>query len=71
MCSICDGSETISRTVDLSKDKELQTSLRYDSEHNQLLKVRVQLGSFGYTLPIQANFCFICGRDLRKEVDAE
>ena len=67
MCVICEGEEKIERTVDLSKDRNLVTSVRYDEEGQDLLLVRVQLGSFGYTLPIQANYCFHCGERINGE----
>lgn len=67
MCTICEGTEKIERTVDISKERNLVTSLRYDQEMQNWLLVRVQLGSFGYTLPIQANYCFHCGEKIKGE----
>jgi hypothetical protein len=71
MCVICEDKEIISRTIELSEDKEMTTSVRFDGEQEDILKVRVQLGSLGYTLPIKANYCFICGRNLRKEEETQ
>lgn len=67
MCVICEGAEKIERTMDLSKDRNLVTTIRYDEEGHDLLLVRVQLGSFGYTLPIQAKYCFHCGERIKGE----
>ncbi|PLS18963.1 hypothetical protein CVD28_00755 [Bacillus sp. M6-12] len=71
MCAICENKDIISRTIELSENREMTTSVRFDGEQEDILKVRVQLGSLGYTLPIKANYCFICGKDLRKEVKSE
>jgi hypothetical protein len=71
MCSICEGTEVIKRSVDISERSNLETSVRYDSEQSNWLMLRVQIGSFGYTLPIQANYCFHCGRNLKEEKDCD
>ena len=60
MCDFCKGKETISREPELREGKHTAISLRIDEE-SKLLKVRLELGSTGYTLPININFCMFCG----------
>lgn len=60
MCDFCESKETISKQPDLREGKHTGLSLRIDEE-SQLLKVRLELGSIGYTLPVKVSFCMFCG----------
>ncbi|QOY37692.1 hypothetical protein AWH56_008965 [Anaerobacillus isosaccharinicus] len=64
MCDFCEGKEVISREPDLREGKHTGVSLRIDEE-SKLYKLRMELGSTGYTLPIKANFCMFCGDKIR------
>lgn len=63
MCGFCKGSEKIEREFDLLESSRTKTSLSID-EDEKYYKLRVVIGSIGYTLPIIANYCMFCGGKL-------
>lgn len=63
MCDFCEGKEIISKQPELQEGKHTELSLRIDEE-SKFLKVRLELGSIGYTLPIKVSFCMFCGDKL-------
>lgn len=63
MCGFCDGKEVIERVYKFTEKQETLVSLRIDEE-SQMYMLRNQVGSVGYTLPIQANYCMFCGSKL-------
>jgi hypothetical protein len=63
MCDFCESKEKISRQPQLREGKHTGLSLRIDEE-SKLLKVRLELGAAGYTLPIKVNFCMFCGKKI-------
>lgn len=65
MCVVCEGTEEIERTIELNKNQNLFTSVRYEEEGQTALLVRIEIGSLGYTLPIQAKYCFNCGERIK------
>lgn len=64
MCEFCEATEQVKSTFELNSHSELTLSLRHDSENN-LLKLRAQIGSIGYTLPVAAKFCLFCGEPIQ------
>jgi hypothetical protein len=60
MCDFCESKETILRKPEIQENKHTAISLQIDDE-TKLLKVRLELGSVGYTLPIEINYCMFCG----------
>lgn len=70
MCEFCESTEVIEREIELNKNSDLKLSLRHDSE-NKLLKMRAQIGSLGYTVPIKANYCMFCGEKIKYDNNKE
>jgi hypothetical protein len=65
MCDFCESKESIIREPELLDGKHTAVSLQIDDE-SKFFKVRLEVGSIGYTLPIQINFCMFCGGKIIK-----
>jgi hypothetical protein len=63
MCDFCESKETILRKPKIHETKHTAISLQIDDE-TKFLKVRLELGSVGYTLPIKINYCMFCGNKI-------
>jgi hypothetical protein len=65
MCDFCESKESIIREPELLEGKHTAVSLQIDDE-SKFFEVRLEVGSIGYTLPIQINFCMFCGDKIIK-----
>lgn len=70
MCTFCEEGEVIQREPSIFSHIGTKFSLRIDEE-SRFLKLRVEIGSAGYTLPIAAHYCMFCGKPLVEGVHDE
>jgi hypothetical protein len=63
LCSFCESKEEISKEPKIYERRHTAVSLRVDEE-SKLLKLRLELGSIGYTIPIKVNYCMFCGEKI-------
>lgn len=64
MCDFCSGEHVIRKEPPLYEKIHTAVEVHYDEEEPRLLKVRMEFGSAGYTLPIFTNYCMYCGQKL-------
>lgn len=63
MCDFCEKEEEISKSPEILEGKHTAVSIKVDEE-TKLFKLRMEIGSFGYTLPIKINYCMFCGKEI-------
>ena len=66
MCVFCEGKERIEKQPELFEEERIGISLGVDKDEG-LYKLRLEVGSINYTLPIRGRCCMFCGKEINKK----